>query len=567
MSSSPSDKDKEPEAPNDLEILPQSRIPEIWQHFHRRLNEIDELEKRLDEHVKRFRRRVTCAVDQEVPYRRSHLRVFVTHKNEKNEQDASMWTLAVEGKLLVGLLDHASAQRVDKHGAFVRKSRGDEGEEEVLHIKSSSVLPTVPEPGATDGAEGGGSSRADRNRYRSVGDVEEDPIEPTLFTHAFDKVEFIFQTIWQPETPPQSSSNLTPPKKSRKRKVEVPQAPAAINPKYLRSSKPTNFSWTRKQSNDAHAFRVNYAGVEAPESMKFHSVVATVIAHPTQGETMYRPSGALAEKFFPKHVAGTHPRIAKRRKAAEDGTSLDDDLSIPLENDIHVPSHLTLNEIIMCLLQYITDKKLQDEGDKSLILCDKVLSELLECESLNFGDLQATLLAKKLITPLEPEEDPVVLTYVMKTSTTSPQEIPPKDTVVEVPEGHHYQVLSFDMDVCIPSFFHWRAREIMRRIKRREFEYTSSRTKGRYMLVASRGNEDIVKTKIGECISGYGYVEENVPIFLALAKAAPPNSEARGVAQADAKTCALIGRLDECTRQAQVAWDLVEDCRTLARGA
>ena len=86
------------------------------------------------------------------------------------------------------------------------------------------------------------------------------------------------------------------------------------------------------------------------------------------------------------------------------------------------------------------------------------------------------------------------------------------------------------------------------------------------MLVASRGNEDIVKTKIGECISGYGYVEENVPIFLALAKAAPPNSEARGVAQADAKTCALIGRLDECTRQAQVAWDLVEDCRTLARG-
>jgi hypothetical protein len=563
MITSPEDKDKETELSNNQEILPQSRVPEIWQNFHRRLNSIDELEKRLDEHVKRFRRRVTCAVDQEVPYRRSHLRFFVTHKREENEHEAKMWTLVVEGKLLVGLLDHASAQRVDKHGAFVYKSGGEEGRDADIdiNIKPSSVLPTVPEPGAADGAEGGGSSRSDRNRYRSVGDVEEDPIEPTLFTHAFDRLEASFQTIWQPETPPQSTSNLTPPKKSRKRKVETPQPSNAINPKYLRSSKATNISWTKKQSNDSHAFHIKYAHVEAPQSMKFHSVIATIVANPTHGETMYRPSAALAEKFFPKHVTSTNPRVTKRRKSAEDGAVIEEDLSIPLENEIHVPSHLTLNEILMCLLQYITDKKLQDEGDKSLIICDKLLSGLLECESLNFGDLQSTLLAKGLIAPLQPEEDPIVLTYILQTSTTSPQVFPAVDTVAELPEGHHHQVLSFDMDVCIPSFFHWRAREIMRRIKRREFEYTSSRTKGRYMLVASRGNEDVVKTKIGECISGHGYAEENIPIFLALAKAAPPNSEARGAAQTDAKTCTLVGRLDECTRQVQAVWDLVEDCR------
>jgi len=209
---------------------------------------------------------------------------------------------------------------------------------------------------------------------------------------------------------------------------------------------------------------------------------------------------------------------------------------------------------------------LQDESDKSLIVCDKVLTGLLDCESLNFGDLQSTLLSKNLIKPLQPEEDPIVLTYVMKTNTVSPQGPPPQGTALEIPEGHIPSVLSFDMDVHIPSFFHWRAREIMRRIKRREFEYTSSRTKGRYMLVASRGNEDVVKTKIGECVSGFGYAEENIPIFLALAKAAPPNSEARGAAQTDAKTCALVGRLDECTRKAQSAWDLVEDCRRVASG-
>ena len=553
------------EPSSETDILPQTRMPEIWEKFHRQLNAIDELEKRLDEHVKRFRRRITCAVDQAVPYRRSHLRFLVTHKHDENEHEANTWTLVVEGKLLIGLLDHASAQRVDKHGAFVRKSEEQQGEDTDVNVKPSSILPTAPEPGAADAAEGGGSSRQDRNRYRSVGDVEEDPIEPTLFTHAFDKLEVIFQTIWQPEMPPQAASNLTPPKKSRKRKVETPQSSTAINPKHLRSSKSTSISWTKKQSNDAHAFHIKYVAVEAPESMKFHSVVATVIVHPTQGETMYRPSAALAERLFPRHATGSDLGIAKRRRVA-DGDGVSEEFSIPVETDVHAPSHMTLNEVLMGLFQYITDKKLQDDGDKSLIICDKLLTGLLECESLNFGDLQSTLLAKKVITPLEPEEDPVVVTYIMNSNTTSPQDIPSKDAGVEVPEGHHHQVLSFDMDVCIPSFFHWRSREIMRRIKRREFEYTSSRTKGRYMLVASRGNEDIVKTKIGECISGHGYAEENIPIFLALAKAAPPNSEARGAAQTDARTCALVGRLEECTRQAQTAWDLVQDCRKVASG-
>jgi hypothetical protein len=384
-----------------------------------------------------------------------------------------------------------------------------------------------------------------------------------LFTHVFDKVEISFQTIWQPDTLPQVVSSLTPPKKSRKRKSDTPPPPPVLNVKHLKSSDVTTLIWTKKQTADAHAFNVHYETPETPDSMKLHSVVATIFMYPTQTEVLYRPSAALAEKFFPKYSTTVDPRVAKRRKMAE-GAMIEDDAPIPTDNDVHVPSHLTMNEILLCLLQYITDNKLQDEADKSLIVCDKILSALLECDSLNFGDLQATLLAKNLVFPLQPEEDPIVLTYIMKHSTVSPQEPTGSDAVASIPDGHHHQVLSFDMDVFVPSFFHWRAREIMRRIKRREFEYTSSRTKGRYMLVASRGNEDLVKTKIGECISGYGYAAENIPIFLALAKAAPPNSEARGAAQTDAKTCALIGRLDECTRQAQAAWDLVEDCRQLA---
>jgi len=580
---------EEQEEERDEDILPKTRIPEIWEHFHRRIHQIDHLESQLDEYVKRFRRRIGCLLDQSPTHRRTHLRLFVTHKCEPK-----VWTLVLEGKLLIGLLDHVSAIKVDQVGPMIRNGKTTidpmttkttsstttttttSTTTTTTNIpKSNDVLPSVPETGG----EG-----KDRVKVRSVGDIEEDPVEPTLFTHTFDKMEISFQTVWQPEqsaggeVAAVATTIFSPPKKSRKRKTDTPTNIAtipSISPKQLKTSPLTTMTWTKEQSGDAHSFHIQYEPSPPPEdSMKIHSVVATIVLFPTLGPTVYQPSPALAEKFFPKHSTGLDPRAIKRRKMiqGEMTMTMDDETnneSIAMENDIYVPSNLTMNEILQCLLTYITDNGLQDETDKSLILCDKVLSGLLECDSLNFGDIQNTLLAKNLILPIKADDDPIILTYIMKTTTSSHQGLPSAATtapVVDLPEGHIQQVLSFDMDVYVPSFFHWRAREIMRRYKRREFEYTSSRTKGRYALVASRGHEDTIKTKIGECIAGQGYVEENAPIFLALAKSAPANSEARTAAQIDAKMCALMGRLDECTRHAQAAWELVEDCRVLAQG-
>lgn len=533
--------------------FPISRVPQIWEKFLNRIDQIEKLEAKLNEHVKRYRRRIACGLDQTPAHRKSHMRLFVTHKHlsESEVHGRNTWTLVVEGKLLIGLLDHASAQHVDKHGPFSRehKSSPEEGDES---LKSYNILPSIPPETPVDE---GGTSRADRNKYRSVGDVEEDPVEPTLFTHAFDKMVVTFRTVWQPETLPQSMASLTPPKKSRKRKAETLQAPAAINPKHLRMSSATKVSWTKKQSGDAHSFRINYTAMDPPESMKFHSVVASIDLQPNRPETLYRPSPTLAESIFPKHAA-LPSRKGKLRKVGENGA--ENEGTIPLENQIQVPSFLTMKEVIMGFHQYIIDKKLQDEGDKSLILCDKTLSDLLECDSLNFGDLQKTIRKKNLVSAVGLDEDPIELTYVMNETNGSIQEpLPPTPKGSTATPGHHGQLLSFDTDVYVPSFFHWRSREIMRRIKRREFEYTSSRTKARYMLVASRGNEDTIKTKIGECISGQGYAEENIPIFAALAKAAPIGSEAKGAAQIDSKTCALIGSLDQSSRQVQTAWSVV----------
>merc|ERR1740117_1577993 len=155
---------------------------------------------------------------------------------------------------------------------------------------------------------------------------------------------------------------------------------------------------------------------------------------------------------------------------------------------------------------------------------------------MNFGSLKQLLIGKKLIRRvgapsteehfasfLSPQKSnssnpkyeepvmPVILTYVMNEHTTSPhvptgyEEQPEKaneltgdsaalakrKAAYSFPEDldHNPTVCSFDMDVSLPSFFNYRARELLRRVKKREFEYTTCRTKARYLLVAAKGNE------------------------------------------------------------------------------
>jgi chromatin remodeling complex protein RSC6 len=580
---------------------PKPRIPEIWAHFMAQMDQIDELEKRLNEHATRSRRRIASVLDQFSPHRRSHLRMFVTHNNKKQQYDLhhsnNKWTLVIEGKLLVGLLDHKSAARVEQEGALStgreqpkrtsssnsnNNSSDDNTKKEPPPTPTTNSATTTTPTSASKAAadqDAATSASRDRSQYRTVGDKEEEPVEPILFTHFFEKLTVVFQTVYQPKSPPSAASSLHTPKKSRKRKSTEPKDTSGnsktnnnstqnpVHPKHLRTSKATTLEWTKKDSQDANAFLVHYDDNESdiPADMKFHSVVATITMHSMRSsEALYKPSSALADAFFPKHK--NYDTTGGRR----DNTKRNP----PLDNDIQAPSLLTMNEITMALFQYIQDKRLHDPSDKSLIVCDKTLTGLLECESLNFSQLHQTLLSKNLVLPVGPEEEPTVLTYVMTEKTTSPQEPPGTEqssgslastAAAEADDDHTHQVLSFDMDVSFPGLFHYRARDVLRRIKRREFEYTSSRTKARYLLVASRGNEDIVKNKIEQAVSGQAFSVENIPVFLALAKAAPPNSEARNASQIDAKTCALVERLDECSRSAEAAWDLVEACQGLGR--
>jgi len=71
----------------------------------------------------------------------------------------------------------------------------------------------------------------------------------------------------------------------------------------------------------------------------------------------------------------------------------------------------------------------------------------------------------------------------------------------------------------------------------------------------------MIKTRIEKAVSGQGYERDNIPVFLALAKAAMPHSEARGSAQIDARTCDIVARIEEASQNVELAWEEVDAIR------
>ena len=657
---------------------PTSRVPLIWSSFFRQLQRIEKLETRVEEHVSRSRRRIMNLLEQTPSHRRTHLRMFVSHFFDKFK---GIWTLSIEGKLLIGNLDHANANIVDKEGVLSTREMEEETKDEKtkkkkarLDEKSGPATETGaaastggPSPSSNSGTNAtGANSRlsptpmSDRmQQYYKIGEKEEDPVPPLVFTHCFDKIEVTFRTIYQPRgagpANPSSMASSSFSKKSRSNKrksgQQTQEEVATVNPKLLKASDPTKLVWRKTDTTDAQAFFVKYnnhfSERPPPPGMRFHSVVAKIELYPTRPGTGVNASKygfrhqqdvnaeplyqivhpVLAKKFFPRHA------FDAKAKTSKDGTSQSKDNvsgpdltkesipqqqappfktaeeeAIPLENDIRIPTFLTYNEISSGIFRYIQDNNLHNPTDRSTIICDKLLTEILEVESMSFGQLQQLLISKDLIrrvgapsnseaaTFLSPQKSgvnntsnqepvmPVVLTYVMNEQTTSPHvpvgfeeesEKPDQASAEDAPAiarrraayatqkdaDHHPTVLSFDMDVAIPSFFNYRARDLLRRVKKREFEYTTCRTKARYLLVAAKGNEETIKTRIDKAISGQGYEVDNIPVFLALSKAAMPNSEARGAAQIDARTCDIVGRVEEASKNVETAWEEVDAIR------
>jgi len=622
-----------------------SRWHSIWEERERQWLRLEDLEQRIDESAMRKRRRLANLLDETPTHRRSRLRLFCTHSilppqpapsppapvtgqsssdpsKSKPEQatpsvtpDVSKtpsksnetWKLLIEGKLLVGHLDHKSAAKVEQEAAEAAGVDPASVAQSGVPGNDTGVVPNTSNPAGADAQPLVRST--DRTQYRGISEKEGDePVHPIVFTHFFDSMSVTFQTIYQPPHPASVAVEAKTPKKGRGKKRSKQVDPAVWEEERLKrlltSSPPTEITWKRQNQTDTNAFVVEYSPPppSSSDDLIQHSVIATIRLYPRPSpeESQYKPSPALADALFSKNASQDgdgdgrrrrKPASAKKRKRieADEEHGVKSDAApeppkeIATENDIVVPKTLLLKEIVSCIFMYAEHKELLDPNDRSSIINDKVLSSLFECERMNFAELQQRLLDRKLIT--KANDSPVVLTYVMKKDNVSispfdqmdektlisggkgeingsqQSAISSKDKDQDDDEDVGPSCLSLDIDVNVPGLFHYRVRELMRRIKRREFEYTSSRTKARNMLVTSRATEDAVKTRIEEAVCGRGYTPDHIPVWLALARAAPAGSEARAAAQIDARTCALLGKLYEHCAAAKAAWSVVDACQ------
>ena len=247
----------------------------------------------------------------------------------------------------------------------------------------------------------------------------------------------------------------------------------------------------------------------------------------------------------------------------------------PLENDIIMPPTLTRSEALRAIFLYIKDNRLQDVSDLSTINNDAKLEDLFGCKRMQFSQVNSLLLSRKLLLPANPADPinkkadaPIKFVYVMSpdgadVSTMVDLE---EDPLLLLGEDYAPTMMSCDVDVNLPGVFQERTRELMRRIKAREYEYNSARNRALKALLPSGSNkvdEDIVKEAIDDTVNGRGLsASTNLPVLLALSREAPEGSEVGIQCAADARIADIMERLEQKVQAAQACRDIVEACKS-----
>jgi len=283
----------------------------------------------------------------------------------------------------------------------------------------------------------------------------------------------------------------------------------------------------------------------------------------------------------------------------------------PSENDVQVPTLLTMDEALGAVHLYIRQKVLWKEDNASVIRNDKKMEELFGCKEMAIADVRQLLISRGLLIPSilgTPGDSPVVLTYIMKKETAlkckngmngnavgkvsdseenqkgddgqnakiksaasiSDTEEPmskrrrtastKEDTSDDAMEDVDPNMLSFDIDIDVAHLYHSKCRDILRRIKIREYEYTSCRTRALRTVEQTKASEDVIKERLENIVKQKGLTSGHQPVLAALAKEAPEGSEARIVAHLDARTALLVDRLETHCQQAHACWEIVNKC-------
>lgn len=273
-----------------------------------------------------------------------------------------------------------------------------------------------------------------------------------------------------------------------------------------------------------------------------------------------------------------------------DGTLFTDD-----SKDAHIPNTVTMDEALYAIFYYIKTRGLQDATDLSIINNNEALTDLFGCTRMLFSSVRGLLLEKELLVKVEFGTQPIIFNYEMTLDGAEPlakkrrakaTSAPPKSEDSELTTRRrianpdyedpqppaasekldvvpHQTMLSCDVDIDIPSLFPVQTRDILRRTKYREFEFSSNRNKAIRSLVSTKVDEETSKLVVADAVSGKGYSSHHKQALLAMAKGSHEGGEAQRAAYIDLRTASLMEQLEEKSSLARGCWDIVDACQGL----
>jgi len=262
---------------------------------------------------------------------------------------------------------------------------------------------------------------------------------------------------------------------------------------------------------------------------------------------------------------------------------------VKLEEKEGVPNTITMDEAVAAVFFYVRSRNLQDTQDASIINNDEQLSRLFGCNRMLLSAVRPLLIQKGLLVKVEPCTHPIIFNYAMTPDGKEP--LAPKkidaapakgdddaksgrrriSTIEkaasaeeeEEEEAPMQTMLSCDIDIQVPNLYHNRSKDVLRRIKNREFEYTSARTRAFRSLLTTFVHEDTARQVLGDAARGRGYAPYHKKAWMALAQGAVEGGEAQRAAMIDLRTTSLVEKLEERCTMAQGFARVVEACKGL----
>lgn len=557
-------------------------LQQTMHRYQTAMQRIEQTEHKLQKRTAQTRRRILNLTMNSRITRSTHARLFISHGHKpeitqagamaalmsnRNAQpikpSPAIWTLQIEGKLLSDHLDFQAAADFDKSIEY--------------------------EPPIDD---------LDRS---SEPDDKSDSVKALRFTHFFEKVVVVFALVVEPISEEPSS-----PKKKKSRRSSSMSPAVKTIPEERKIVHRAELVWNMSDTDMADMWAFEYVQPKIDKATsKVHSVVAYIDLYRRQSYTVERnqygqllakhPDDAqfricslrLQNALFPHHGPETSDMVTGRKrrygKNVDEGSVVETSTGeVPAHNEVHIPKTLTITEIANAFFVYVRDRRLMAETEKTVVNADKLLQDILGMEQFSFSQLQSLLLQRGLI-EFVTQEDPVRVKYILEESSASMfgKAHPVGDDALDL------SLLQIDLSVRVPSLFPFRARELLRRIKRRELEYTSARTKARYNLLATfssslilpseelnarrittaqaakEEDEHLVRKAIDRAAKQNECGVELNPVHWSLAKGAPPNTEARQNALLDARLCYLLSQVESRLPDAVKAHELLGACRDM----